>query len=289
MKLPSRYCVQSAQRCARLIGLNPVAIDAMESSFHSAVTQGMYRAQDLRSGQDLLEQLQLVSRDSNTLYPDVSLMEFGRCSEDEAIRIALAHLLQEEPPVWLASAVEDDTIIYEYIPTEVTLYLDSILPDIARREAIVLAAARKYDHERLQQIGLEGELAVLDACRDYLTQAGREDLVNDVIHVSQISDQLGYDIVAPTLDGGTVRIEVKSTATIANYAAYISRLEAVIGNADQDWRLVFCQLVHGEAEVIGHCSFNEIEYQLPLDRLPGEWSSTKLQLRPIALQPGVPL
>lgn len=289
MQLPSRYCIQSAQRCARLIGLEAVHGDEVESSFRSAATQGMYRIQDLRSGQSLLEALRLVHRDRETIYPDAALLEFSKCSEDEAIQISLTRLLQATPPMWLTSAIQDGTVVYEYMPTLVVDYFDSVLSDLSRREALLLAVGCKYDADRLREVGLQGELAVLDACRKRLAQAGRQDLCNEVIHVSMISDQLGYDIVSPTVDGRRVRIEVKSTGSLTDYAVYISRLEAQMGHADEDWRLVFCRNRRDETHIVGHCGFSAIAPQLPCDRPPGQWSSTKLQLGILSLQPGIPL
>ena len=289
MRLPSRYCIQSAQRCARLIGLEAVHRDEVESSFRSAATQGMYRIQDLRSGQSLLEALRLVRRDRETIYPDAALLEFSKCGEDEAIQISLIRLLQATHPIWLTSAIQDGIVVYEYVPTLVADYFDSVLSDLNRREAILLAVGYKHDADRLREIGIQGELAVLDACRKHLAQAGRQDLSDDVIHVSMISDQLGYDIVSPTVDGRRVRIEVKSTGSFTDYAVYISRLEARMGHADEDWRLVFCRNRPDDTHIVGHCSFSAIAPQLPYDRPPGQWSSTRLQLGVLSLQPGVPL
>lgn len=289
MELPSRYHIQSAQRCARLIGLDAATVDEIESAFRSAATQGMFRVQDLRSGRSLLEALQLLRRERETLYPDAALLEFGKCSEDEAMQISFTRLMETVHPIWLASAIEGSTIIDEYIPTKVAQYFDDVFLDLDRRESILLAVSQKFDSDRLSAIGLQGELAVLNACREYLEQAGRQDLRDGVVHVSKISDQLGYDIVSPTLDDRRVRMEVKSTRSLKDYAVYISRLEAAVGRADDDWRLVFCRIQSDNSEIVGHCSFSAIEDQMPIDQTPGEWSVTRLQLSMGSLQAGVPL
>ena len=289
MELPSRYHVQSAQRCARLIGLDAARIEDVESAFHSAATHGMFRLQDLRSGRRLLESLQLLRCDQDTLYPDPALLEFGRCSLDEAAQLSFTRLMEATQPIWLASAIEGNSIIDEYIPTKVTRYLEDVFSDMDRRELILLAVGQRYDPDRMGVIGLQGELAVLAACREYLEQSGRRELRDSVIHVSKISDQLGYDIVSPTLDDRRARIEVKSTASLKDHSVYISRLEAAVGRADRDWRLVFCRAQSTETEIVGHCSFSAIEDQIPTDRAPGEWSVARLQLSVLSLEPGVPL
>ena len=84
-------------------------------------------------------------------------------------------------------------------------------------------------------IGAAGEEIVLQECRAALSALGRADLAVRARRVSLISDQLGYDIVAPSVAGGGWRIEVKTTRTSAVLAKIIlTRNEARVGLKDEE-------------------------------------------------------
>jgi hypothetical protein len=63
-----------------------------------------------------------------------------------------------------------------------------------------------------RKLGREGELAVLAREKFHLVSAGRSDLADRIVHVSEIEgDGAGYDIRSYDLDGQVKYIEVKTT------------------------------------------------------------------------------
>ena len=87
-----------------------------------------------------------------------------------------------------------------------------------------------------------------ECAREELTDLGLEDLAAGVRCLSEISDQLGYDVVAPRL-GGKRRLEVKTSARQGDglFHFYISRSEIDVGLRDEDWALVACHMQDGGA------------------------------------------
>jgi hypothetical protein len=84
-------------------------------------------------------------------------------------------------------------------------------PDYAARDA------------RNRDLGLKGELLVIAHEKALLTKAGREDLAEKVIHVSQVEgDSAGYDIRSYEPDGKSRFIEVKTTKGEATTSFFIS-------------------------------------------------------------------
>jgi hypothetical protein len=79
---------------------------------------------------------------------------------------------------------------------------------------------------RNRELGLAGELAVLDHERHWLADRGRGDLSERVCHVSvEIGDGLGYDIASFTDQGVPKLIEVKTTRGGAGTPFFMSRNE----------------------------------------------------------------
>jgi hypothetical protein len=117
---------------------------------------------------------------------------------------------------------------------------------------------------------------VVDLSRQDLARAGRPDLAALVQRVSLISDQLGYDVVAPTLRGKVRRMEVKTTSRSAqtHFEVYLSRNEAAVAVRDPSWTLVLCQACDSSrAEVVGWCRANAFAPVLPSDKHPrGRWT-----------------
>jgi hypothetical protein len=67
-------------------------------------------------------------------------------------------------------------------------------------------------HARNRDVGLKGELLVLAYERNWLSDHGRPDLADRVVHVSaKLGDGAGYDVSSFLLDGSPHHIEVKTT------------------------------------------------------------------------------
>ena len=114
--------------------------------------------------------------------------------------------------------------------------------------------------------------------------------------VSQLSDQLGYDVTSPDTAGRRHRLEVKTTTGIAGadsfVSFYISRNEAMVGQGDDCWALVAVRrdIVTGEFEIAGWCHADIFAPALPSDPEDwGRWASTRIFLGENRLSSGLPL
>tara|TARA_Y100001935_G_scaffold91072_1_gene75582 strand:+ start:1774 stop:3048 length:1275 start_codon:yes stop_codon:yes gene_type:complete len=87
---------------------------------------------------------------------------------------------------------------------------------------------RGYDpeqDEKNRELGLKGEKEIVKEERKYLKDNGKEELANNVLHVSLYDDNAGYDIKSFNLDGSYKYIEVKTTKAGINSNFYISSNE----------------------------------------------------------------
>lgn len=204
----------------------------------------------------------------------------------------LACLLEASPPLWLLTAGGDGTsLANELIPDEVEEGLATVIRDPERREAFLLARARTVDLARTASIGSDGEAAVVAACRAELLALGGWELAQEVVRVSEISDELGYDVVAPRVDGSVRRLEVKTTRSSAPRApVYLTRNELDTGCVDPDWSLVIVREERqGGHSILGHVRAAGLGHLLPVDREKGgRWQVAKLRIPTTDLVPGLP-
>jgi hypothetical protein len=135
-----------------------------------------------------------------------------------------------------------------------------------------------------------GRGTLVARCVEELTKRGRPELAARVRHVSLISDQLGYDVVSPTLAARDVRLEVKTSRRVTSPDAsfFISRNEARAGAHDAQWRLVICQMLSDERlEVLGSCSHSVLGPLLPADTARSQWTTSDLRVPIDRLAPGL--
>jgi hypothetical protein len=179
---------------------------------------------------------------------------------------------------------------------------DELIPDGERaklweiltpegREAVLLKIGRRFSEEGQAITGAIAESLIVTRCQAELLRAGASDLADSVCRVSEVSDQLGYDITAPRLDRTTRRIETKGTrASGTSVVFYLSRNEAERGLIDADWSLVVCRVLYDDtAEIIGHLKGVELRSYLPED--PGtetRWQSIRLELPETVFTSGLP-
>src|SRR5580658_2690147 len=153
----------------------------------------------------------LIIKMGGMLVPSDRLVAACSAPSGEASEIMLALIVEAERPLWLTTSTSDGQVLLrELIPDDALRTLESVIPDAARREAFLLARARVVEAEVLKALGQCGEIFVADCCRRELKEAGRPELAERVSRVSKVSDELGYDITAPRLDGSTRRLEVKT-------------------------------------------------------------------------------
>jgi hypothetical protein len=246
----------------------------------------------LRDSGRLLQELGLVVEKNGELFRDARLSELLRLQEDAACQLLLALVLDVAEPLWLRTAIAGDgTIATELIPDEARDALVSTIPDAEEREALLLALANKFDPLARAETGDLGERYVVGECQAELERLGRPDLAAQVRQVSVISDQLGYDVVAPHVNRGVLRLEVKTTrrASAHDVSFFLSRNEARFGGRDSHWRLVVCRVRQdGATEVVGSCGGETLEPFLPTDTRQGKWTAAALVVPIADLHPGLP-
>lgn len=89
---------------------------------------------------------------------------------------------------------------------------------------------------RNTELGLKGELLVIQWERNYLIQNGRPDLAEQIVHVSAVEgDAAGYDVRSYDLDGTHKYLEVKTTKGSKSTAFFVSpnQLDFSLKNRDK--------------------------------------------------------
>jgi hypothetical protein len=93
---------------------------------------------------------------------------------------------------------------------------------------------------RNRELGLRGELLVITHEKDQLIKAGRLDLAEKIVHVSQVEgDSAGYDIRSFESDGTHKFIEVKTTRGDATTSFFISPNEISFSNKNEENYVLF--------------------------------------------------
>lgn len=289
--LPSSHQLHSVWLLARVLHAPETPRDDALRSFRAVPTSGTLGTQDFLAGESILASLGLIEVIDEVLLVTDSVAELATATRDDAAALLLGLVLERRPPSWLRFAAAGDSLKANSIPDAELAALEDSFVDPAHREAILLAAARRYDATRLTALGALGEEYVAVSCREQLRAAGAEALAEAVSRVSLISDQLGYDVVAPRLDGSSRRIEVKATRRLAwRGEVYISRNEFEIGLLDPDWSLVVVEIDAEETpSLLGWCRAEALVAKMPADRHHlGRWSSVRLLQAEGMLSGGLP-
>jgi Domain of unknown function (DUF3883) len=142
------------------------------------------------------------------------------------------------------------------------------------------------------EVGLAGEIAVVEACRADLTSLGRADLAPAVHQMSLLDDSLGYDVVAPMAGGPMRWLEVKTSkqATGAIFQFFLTRNEYEVGRREPGlWSLVACIYDSdlNVAKVLGWCRARALHPYLPEDG-NGRWAEALVRLPQSVLFDGIP-
>lgn len=266
---------------------------ALVQSYDKMATGGLYRAQDLIAGHELLKRAGLVAVSHGQQIPTERLLGLCGLPDDVAAEVLLHELMLHEPPLWLYAAVVEDEVRWENVPDSDQDALTQLLADAARREALLLTLGRTLDAQQLADIGARGEEYVVNACQQHLRERSRPDLAAAVRRVSIQSDALGYDVTSPDTAGSRHRIEVKATssASAGRVEFFLSRNEAMVGERDPAWSLVVLRRNRDESlELIGWCSAVHLLPYLPRDlSAQGRWTSVRLSVSTTDFTPGLPL
>ncbi|NKR43375.1 DUF3883 domain-containing protein [Rhodococcus hoagii] len=153
--------------------------------------------------------------------------------------------------------------------------------DTVDAHAQVRAAWGKVDTAARAQVGLAGELALVDLLREY------EHI--QVEHVAAWSDGFGYDISVEGQDF-SAHLEVKSTTRRGRLSIYLSRNEYETMLCDPAWSLVAIRLTD-ELQPCAVASIPRVwlESQAPSDRgVHGRWESFRADVPAGVAQPGIP-
>jgi hypothetical protein len=289
--LPSSHQLHSVWLLARVLHAPETPRDDALRSFRAVPTSGTLGTQDFLAGESILASLGLIEVIDEVLLVADSVAELASASREDAATLLLTLALERRPPSWLRFAAAGDALKSNSIPDAELAALENSFVDPAHREAILLAAARRYDAARLAAFGALGEEYVAECCREQLRAAGGGTLAEAVSRVSLLSDQLGYDVVAPRLDGSSRRIEVKATRRLAwRGEVYISRNEYEIGLLDPDWSLVVVEIDAEETpSLLGWCRAGALEAKMPVDRHHfGRWNTVRLLQADGMLNGGLP-
>jgi hypothetical protein len=276
----------------RVLGDGGADVSVAHESYLQLPIGGRIGIGELRSAEAALHTAGLTTLSGGRIIPDARLVHVCRVGEAQACEILLALLLELEQPLWLSTAAADrQHVRSELLPDDVARALSGIIEDPEQREAFLLARARKVDADERQRIGDLGEAAVVDACREQLRAVGAITLAAEVQRVSAISDELGYDVVAPRRDRTARRMEVKTTrASGAIAPVFITRTEASVGTTDVAWSLVLVRLSGDDAaEIVGWLGGQQIAPLLPIDRhTDAQWETALLRIGTGQLTAGIP-
>lgn len=274
----------------RTIGDGRVPSQAVEASFTKLPLGGVIGLGELQSALEALIRDGIVAREGETLWVDSEILPDQLVENGSEVEL-LALILERTSPVWLRLASSDGLEFRpEYLPAEMEQSLNALIRDAGQREEFLLKRGKTFSNEETKRIGEAGEQLVLEALREELIELDQPSLAVQVVKVSEISDELGYDITAPRLDGSTRRLEVKSSMSPSkSFVFYLSRNEFEVGLQDSDWYLVAVRFSENGGRILGWIDGSALEELVPIDRSEGGvWVSTRVDIGQQFFTPGIP-
>ena len=287
-QFPGPHLLRSAARVLSIIGQGRHTEAAARISYRSTASGGVLSSDSLLDAERWLIDQGWLTRDGVTLSASVRCQALPS-GEVEVARELIRAIIFDAPPTWLRAVAARGDIRPEFLPEQVERVLTDMF-SAEERDAILLAAAIKYDDMALRALGDAGEEAVVTACRTFLEEHGHPELTGKVRRVSLISDALGYDIEAPTLTGLECRLEVKCyRGRHPNF--YITRNESEVGWRLPRWYLVLCRFISDSGpSVVGWTSLASLVARMPTDvDTSARWQVVNVQFDESELQPGLPL
>jgi hypothetical protein len=278
--LPTEHAIRSAIIVATIIGTTGALIGEVRESYWRRAGGGLQSPHDLRIGQDLLTSCDLVVLDGDWLMPS---LECHTLIEADALDAALI----------LCSRAWIDQRVVDTGDPEFLADLNTLVPDVSRRQHLIDGLAAKFDDTQQRLVGSIGEELVLKAARSELGAIGRLDLARQVQQVSMHNDRAGFDIAAPRIDGSVRLLEVKSTTSLDPHAfVYVSRNEFEVGRLNrEDWALVVCEVTDTttrDGQVIGWCSSDHVQEVTPVEAARGRWETLRVEIELPRLFPSLP-
>ena len=290
--IPTRHQLDAALTAATAL-VEPRGVRATQAhdTYARLPTNGVFAADDLVAGENLLREAGLITYEDERILPSARLNSIYAMPRELARESLLGLLLERTAPVWIAGAIQNGELVDALVPDEEQQNLDELFATRVRKQAFLRNIATRVDLERTALVGELAESHVVACCQDELRAADRGDLADQVVRLSTVSDHFGFDVQAPRLEGTQRHLEVKGT-TRATYVAtvFLSRNEAERAAADPDWSLVVCSvdLETKTASLLGWASSDALSAVLPVDQPGGSWASVKLDLHVSKLNPGLP-
>jgi hypothetical protein len=281
----------SVQLLVGILGEAGSSIESSHRSWHNIPAIHGVDLEDLRSVEMELLRTGLLEESVGRHIPSRKLVDACGPTGRAGVEAILAVVLTASRPLWLQTAAGNlDELAEELIPDDIGAGIAGVITDPQRREAFLLQRASVFEAEVLNAIGALGEEYVMLCCIQELKDAGRERLSQSVRRVSLVSDELGYDVVAPRIDESSRRLEVKSTRNLGDeIAVYLSRNEFFTGLADPDWALVVVRVAESGCTIGGWIHAADLEPLVPIDQnARGQWRSVRIKLRLSQLKPGIP-
>ncbi|MFF0302488.1 DUF3883 domain-containing protein [Streptomyces sp. NPDC004562] len=182
-------------------------------------------------------------------------------------------------PTWLLDA--DRTIRSAHdLPLDVVSAAEALGLGANDAVQVIKTVWGKVDTRARAALGAAGEQRLVELLTDALDA--------EVLHVSEVSDGLGYDILAGCADEA-LHLEVKTTNRRGRLAVYLSRNEYEVMCTDSEWRLV-AVLLDDSGWIAGAGTVNRrwIAEAVPVDgSAHGRWESVRLDVPRAAVSPGV--
>ena len=266
---------------------------SLRSAFWNIPTGCRFSFDQLEMALELLVRIDLISEENGELWPSASLEDFGQMSIEDVSELVLVELLTSEAPLWLrAGMLSDGRFAREAVPDDTLERIDALIEDHERRDAVLLSVGHKVDVKWRSEVGMMGELSVVEEIKRRYIESGRPHLSRSIQHVSLVSDTLGYDIACSTLDDSRIRrLEVKTSASWVSIRIFVTRNEIKRGLSDSEWRLLVCLLEDDGVRVLGWMMPIELLSRLPVDAgsAGSRWENASLVLDASELSPGLPL
>ena len=177
-RFPGSFLLRSAARVLSIIGRSRHTDADLQASYRSTASGG------LLSSDGLLKAERWLVHQGWLEFDGATLAALDRCralpnDETEVARELVRAIIFDSPPTWLRAVAAPGGLRPELLPERV----DQVLADIfdpEERDAMLLAAAEKYDEAALRAVGDAGENAVAESCRAFLEEQGHPDLARSV-------------------------------------------------------------------------------------------------------------
>ncbi len=289
-RMPNRFELAVALEVARLVSTEGVDDQVLIASFEHISSGGLIRVEHLTDATKLLVLGGLLARTPDGwLAPEV-LRGVGVLSKEEGVVSLVSLLLSRAPPLWLAGATVGAVLNTDLIPDTDWTALCGVITDPDRRAAVLLSVGRRFAAPASPADPDAAVARVVDECRLRLAELGRPDLAQSVLRVAS-AEQLGYDVICPTLQGECWRLKVLAGRRgFSQLTMNIARDDVLIGVGKSGWALIACQTgPDGAPQIAGWCRQPLLQDHLP-DDLTGrsEWTTARLFIDEQDLDPGFP-